>query len=234
MVGLAPSIIPNADPARKWVYVTPRFKAIQADLDLRQPEMDDGMTKLRGVVTSLNRAFRKESTVDHYLLAGSWGKNTAIRPPMDIDMFFKLPWDVYNQFDAYHGNKLSQLLQHVRQALAVTYPQTGIRGDGQVVVVGFNTVTIEVVPAFSLSGSYLICDTNDGGSWKWVDPDSEFGELDRADFAYNGNVRKLTRIIKQWKRHCNVPIKSFHIEHLVRETLEKMTTATAMNSGSTG
>lgn len=30
------------------------------------------------------------------------------------------------------------------------------------------------------------------------------------------------RIFKQWKRHCNVPIKSFHLEQLIGEVLPRL------------
>jgi hypothetical protein len=73
------------------------------------------------------------------LLVGSWGKATRVRPPRDVDLLFTPPLDVFYQFDQRTGNKQSQLLQDVAEALRESYPQTVIRGDGQVVVVGFNT-----------------------------------------------------------------------------------------------
>jgi hypothetical protein len=69
----------------------------------------------------------------------------------------------------------------------------------------------------------LICDTNNGGQWKHVDPEGEFAALDAADRQHNGNVRKLTRILKQWQRSCNVPIKSFQLEAMVKELLPTRT-----------
>ena len=71
-----------------------------------------------------------------------------MRPPRDVDLLFTPPVDVYHQFNQRIGNKQSQLLQHVAAVLRATYPQTAIRGDGQVVVIGFNTYRIEVAPAF--------------------------------------------------------------------------------------
>ena len=47
-----------------------------------------------------------------------------------------------------------------------------------------------------------------GGRCKWVHPEAEIAVLHGADTTLNGNVRKLTRILKQWQRHCDVPIKS--------------------------
>lgn len=71
-------------------------------------------------------------------------------------------------------------------------------------------------------GGYFICDTNDGGRYKWVDPAAELAALDRYDRAFNGNVRKLVRLLKQWQRHCGVPIKSFHLEALAMERLPQL------------
>ena len=218
------NFITNTAAKRQWVYVTKRFNSIQRELQLRPDAIADADTKLRGVISSVNRAFRDESCVDYYMLVGSWGKDTAIRPPTDIDVLCFLPSEIFHQFNQRQGNKQSQLLQHVREALSTTYPQTQVRGDGQVVVIGFNSITVEVVPAFhAQDGGVIICDTNNDGRWKSIDPTVEINTLANADAVLNGNVRKVTRLAKQWQRHCNVPIKSFHIEKLVQEALSEMT-----------
>ncbi|MEW2915512.1 hypothetical protein AB1A64_00425 [Ruegeria sp. ANG10] len=218
-----PSLFSNSVGSRQWEYVTRRFKSIQSNLSLLPQEVEDAETKLGGVIRSVNRAYRNESCVGYYMLAGSWGKRTAIHPPSDIDLLCFLPAEVFHQFNVREGNKPSQLLQHVRGSLGTTYPQTRIRGDGQVVVIEFNSIKIEVVPAFhGQDGGVVIGDTNDGGRWKSIDPNAEIYHLDCSDQSFNGNVRKITRIVKQWKQHCDVPIKSFHIERLVQEALAQM------------
>lgn len=219
-IGLGPSLISNSARPPQWVYTTRRFKALQANLALQPSAVDDADTKARGVIKSLNRSFRGTSVAENYVLAGSWGKKTAIHPPTDIDLCFILPVEVYHRFNAYSGNKQSQLLRHVKDVLTATYPQTEIRQDGQVVVVGFNSITVEVVPAFPAADrGLIICDTNNGGRWKQVDPLAEISILGQSDNRLRGNHRKLVRVLKQWKRHCDVPIKSFHLEQLVGEAL---------------
>jgi hypothetical protein len=95
-----------------------------------------------------------------------------------------------------------------------------MRGDGQVIVVGFDTYTIEVVPAFHREGGgYLICDTNNGGRYKWVDPLAEIADFNAQNLVYGGNLRKLVQIFKQWQRCCDVPIKSFHLDAMVKSVL---------------
>ncbi len=215
----------SAAPAYRWAYVRQRFEAFLENLELTADQKKDGETKHTGVVAALNRTYWSHSDGTwNRLLIGSWGKLTRVRPPRDVDLLFILPLDVYHQFNQRAGNKQSQLLQHVAAALRSTYPQTTIRGDGQVVVVRFNTYCIEVAPAFHATcGGFLICDTNYGGRWKHVDPEGEIVALVAADQQFNGNVSKLTRILKQWQRHCDVPIKSFHIEALVKEVLPTKT-----------
>lgn len=209
----------------RWYYVRPRFQAFLENLKITEDQAQDGETKHRGVVSCLNKAYWNSSDeTGNRILIGSWGKYTRVRPPRDIDILFVLPVAVYWRFQQRTGNQQSQLLQEVKGWLQATYPQTDMRGDGQVVVVPFNSYKIEVAPAFPREGGgYLICDTNDGGRYKHVDPMAEIAALDAADTRHNGNVRKLTRILKQWQRHCHVPIKSFQIEALVMELLPQLT-----------
>lgn len=209
-------------PAPRWAYVRPRFQRFLANLDLTTNQFEDGEIKWRGVVACLNRAYWNEnSETAHCQPAGSWGKGTRVRPPRDIDFLFQLPATVYYRYQNRAGNRQSQLLQEVREKLLTTYPATRIRGDGQVVVVPFGTYELEVVPAFAREGGgYFICETSGDGHYKWVDPVSEIAAVDFDDRRYNGNVRKLVRIFKQWQRYCNVPLKSFHIEALIMEALQ--------------
>ena len=209
----------------RWKYVEQRFLQLLSNLELTADQKQDGETKHRGVVASLNAAYHGTpgDGLDNRILIGSWGKDTRVRPPRDIDLHFILPAAVFHRFEARSGNKQSQLLQEVRSILGNTYPQTNIRGDGQVVVVPFNTYEIEVAPAFRLTGGgQIICDTNDGGRWRMVDPDSEISSLTAEDARMRGNIRKLARIFKQWQRECSVPLKSFQIERMLIEFLPQV------------
>ena len=223
--GLGTELPPLAlDPLYRWYYVRPRFQTFLENLKITEDQAKDGKIKHQGIVSCLNRAYWdiRDDTV-HRILIGSWGKLTSVRPPRDVDILFVLPVEVYWRFQQRTGNRQSQLLQEVKSRLQMTYPQTDIRGDGQVVVVPFNTCKVEVAPAFPYEGgSYLVCDANNGGRYKQVHPEAEIAALHGADTALNGNVRKLTRILKQFQRHCNVPIKSFQIEALVMELLPRL------------
>jgi hypothetical protein len=204
--------------------VRQRFERLLANLQLFPGQVTDGETKHTGVVDTLNRAYwNYASETANRLLVGSWGKGTPVRPPRDIDVLFVLPVQVYHRFQQRTDNRQSQLLQEVKNVLIPSYPTTTMRGDGQVVVVGFDTYKLEVVPAYVREGGgYLICDTNNGGRYKWIDPLAEMADFNARDLAYNGNLRKLVQILKQWQRYCDVPIKSFHLEAMLKAVLPRV------------
>jgi Second Messenger Oligonucleotide or Dinucleotide Synthetase domain len=88
----------------------------------------------------------------------------------------------------------------VKNVLSSTYPDTDMSGDGQVVLVRFESYSVEVVPAFLLtSGRYWICNTHDGGRYKETDPWAEVGHIDAVDQTTNNNLRPLIRMLKSWQ-----------------------------------
>jgi hypothetical protein len=95
-----------------------------------------------------------------------------------------------------------------------------MRADGQAVIVSFGTYAVEVVPAFLLESTrYWICDTNDGGKFKTIDPVAEIVAIQASDLTTGGKTRNLIRMMKTWKRVCSVPIRSFVLDLLVVEFL---------------
>lgn len=213
--------LPDYVSPPKWIAVRQRFTQFHRNLSLTVLQHADGLTKRNGVVRCLNgHYYGVISDTDHSFLIGSWGKNTAIRPPRDVDLYFILPYDVYHRFQSYLWNRQSALLQEVKDVLADTYPDTDMRGDGQVIVVRFETYSVEVVPAVRLTnGHYWICNTNEGGSYKETDPWAEVNHIEVMDKANNCNLRPLIRMLKSWQAFCSVPIESYQLELLAAHFL---------------
>tara|TARA_R110002051_G_scaffold13717_1_gene45383 strand:- start:2657 stop:3544 length:888 start_codon:yes stop_codon:yes gene_type:complete len=205
-----------------WIAVIPRFRGLLANMQADADEVDHVLKRTRGVVGSLNRAYYGGTDEGpDAKIVGSWGKDTTVSPSGDVDVYYLLPVAEHQRFNNYLGNGQSALLASVRDKLLVTYRQTEISGDGQVVIVAFNDLPdIEIAPSFLLAdGKYLLPDSNSGGAWITADPDAEKLALDVSDREHNNNARALVRIVKCWRRHCNVPIKSFYLELLVCEFL---------------
>jgi hypothetical protein len=213
-----PQVFPN-----KWIAVRPRFTQFSKELALTPLQQADGLTKAGGVAGCLNRRYYDtDSRTDQSFFVGSWGKNTAGRPPRDVDLYFLLPVDVYHRFQQHVWNRQSALLQEVKNVIADTYPNTDMSGDGQIVLVRFGSYNVEVVPAFLLTnGHHWICDTNDGGRYKETNPFVEANHIEMVDQATNRNLRPLIRMSKAWQEYCSVPIKSFQLELIAAEFLEQ-------------
>ena len=204
-----------------WQHVRGRFKAFMSSLAITPAQLDDGNTKQAGVRASLNRHYYGVSSeTANSLLIGSWGKATRVRPSRDVDILFLLPASVYTQYQARTGNRQSALLQEVKNVLLNTYSQTSMRGDGQVVVIPFNQTPVEVAPGFRCTdGSIIVCDTNNGGRYITSTAEAEEASLAASDTYCIGNTRALARMMKQWQREHNEPLKSFQLERLAVEFL---------------
>ncbi|MHB1098145.1 MAG: SMODS domain-containing nucleotidyltransferase [Burkholderiales bacterium] len=217
LAALAGLTVPAISSPPRWIAVRQRFEQFHSNLGLTQLQQLDGYTKRSGVVSCLNRVYygAADDNANSFFI-GSWGKDTAIRPPRDVDVYFVLPVNVYQRFQGYIWNRQSALLQEVKASLSTTFPNTDISGDGQVVLVNFASYNVEVVPAFTLTtpGHYWICDTNNGGSYKETAPWAEAQHITDSDTANAGNLRPLIRMLKAWQACCAVPIKSFQIELL--------------------
>lgn len=171
--------------------------------------------RYRTITWRLNKQYYgSESETANSLYVGSYGRDTAISGAHDMDMIFILPYDVYNRFNIRSGNKQSALLQEVRASLQITYPATHIRGDGQVVVVKFaDYMRFEIVPVFAATGGgYVYPDTNNGGSWEFTNPLPEMNALKIRNNITNGNLRRLCRMARAWRRCNNVDISGLQID----------------------
>lgn len=203
-------------PTLSWHYVRSRFSTFLANITVTPQQHRDGYSQQAGVRSCLNRnywGYSSETANSH--LIGSWGKDIRVRPPRDVDIIFLLPNDVYWRFHNRLGNRQSQILQEVKNVLAETYPRTDVKGDGQVVVVPFANTPIEVAPGFLCDdGTIIVCDANNGGRYTISTARAEIQELIASDALYTGNTRALVRMMKQWQREKNVPIKSFKIERM--------------------
>ena len=208
-------------PVQRWLHVRGRFKTFINNLAITPGQLEDGNKKQAGVRACLNRHYYEiSSETENSRLIGSWGKLTRVRPSRDVDILFLLPDSVYWRYQARTGNRQSDLLQELKNVLLGTYSQTSMRGDGQVVDIPFNQTPVEVSPGFLCTdGSVLVCDTNNGGRYMFSTAAAEEASLSASDTFCIGNTRALARMMKQWQRDNNVPLKSFQIERLAVEFL---------------
>jgi hypothetical protein len=192
-----------------------RFDRFLRNLEPDTVDLRDARTKSREIGKKLHgHYYVSEFTGSTIRVIGSYGKGTAVRPVRDVDIMFVMPSREFPRWDAYKGNGQSALLQEIRRVLNTRYPRTDISGDGQVVVVPFQSGhSVEVLPAWELTnGKYRTPNTHNGGSWHDADHDAEKEFVEKSDNASNGNARHLIKMLKVWQEHCSVPIKSLALE----------------------
>ena len=224
--------------------ISTRFDTFCNNIKLTSSQRDDATTKVNNVCRTLHNYYYPNSTYNGStkFLVGSYGKNTAIRPPGDVDVIFKIPFTKYYYFSE-QKTGVRLLLNEVKDVLKNTFTTTEkIRPNGMIIEVNFTTFNIEVLPGYewdtegSLKGQFTVPDTsssgllmslplltlggttqqNQYGRWKTIDPRAELNSLYVSDIL-TGNTKELARMIKQWTRNCNVPIKSVVIERLAIE-----------------
>ncbi|WP_242285182.1 nucleotidyltransferase domain-containing protein [Bacillus cereus group sp. BfR-BA-01394] len=175
--------------------------------------------RCKSITKRINLDFRRiDSSTLNSRYVGSYGRGTSIRGFSDVDILMVLPFDMYKKYNSYVGNGQSALLQAVRNSIKLTYPNTEIGGDGQVVVVNFSDgIKFEIVPAFlkDEGESYIYANSNNGGSWKVCKPIIEILAINEQNKMYNKKVKHLVRMMKAWKNKNNVPISGLLIETLV-------------------
>ena len=174
------------------------------------------------LTTRLNTDFWSTSSATaHSLYVGSYGRNTAIRGISDVDMVFELPWGLYAKYNDYLYNGQSALLQAVKTSIEKTYSSTEVRGDGQVIQVEFWDMMFEVVPVFPhTDGSYTYPDANGGGAWKKTDPRAEMSAIRMRSVVCNGNLVRLCRMMREWKREWPVDISGMLIDTLAYQFID--------------
>lgn len=180
-------------------------------------------TRYKNITRRLNTDFWDTSSdTSHSLYVGSYGRNTAIKGFSDLDMIFRLPFDLYQKYNAYSVNGQSALLQEVKKSIEKTYSTTSIRADGQVILVPFDDgITFEVVPAFiNKDDSYTYPDANNGGRWRTTNPKPEIEAIRARNNACNENLVPLCRMMRAWKSKRDVPIGGLLIDTLAYQFID--------------
>lgn len=206
--------------------VAENFENFYKELHLSDTDETNKTQRFHSITKRLKIDFYSSySDTNHSFYAGSHGRGTDIYTS-DIDMVFVLPYEIYAKYNAYDSNGQSALLQAVKNSIKNTYPNTDVGGDGQVVVVNFSDgMKFEVVPAFiNKDGhSYTYPDSNDGGSWRVMDPKKEIDEFNDMDRKCNGNLKRLCRMIREWNKTNNVLLSGILIDVMCYRFLSNYT-----------
>jgi len=180
--------------------------------------------RYKRITSRLNKEYyESDSDTSHSLYVGSYGRNTAVNSTSDFDILFQLPVDMYYRFNSYTSNGQSALLQDVKTKIGKTYPGTDIKADGQVIVIPFSdNITFELLPAFlNTDDSFTYPNANDGGSWQITNPKAEQKAMASMNKDTNGNLIRLCRMSRAWKKKNDVSIDGILIDTLAYDFISE-------------
>ena len=109
-------------------------------------------TRYKAITRRLNTDFwNTTSDTSHSLYVGSYGRNTAIQGFSDLDMIFRLPYSMYEQYDQYKGNGQSSSTSNGKKFHCKDCTQPLVIGADRTsnIEVSFTDgITFEIVPTF--------------------------------------------------------------------------------------
>lgn len=207
-----------------------QFISFLQKISLSSTQRKDARTKYTGVCKKVHQLFYSTQYDGRTkLLFGSYKNYTAIAFPFpsdqDVDLLIKMDDETFEKYDKYSGNGQSALLGAVRAALKEKYTLTEkIRAWGKVVLVQMaeGTHNVEVLPAYEQpDGSFLIPNSENGGSWDSFDPRDETERFRISNSQTAGLTLNLCKMIKRWKNQVSgCSLKSYKIEKSVITFLE--------------
>lgn len=206
------------------ISVSNDFEKLCRNLRMSDSVVANVQSRYRMITRRINYDFwNSDSEILHSFYAGSYGRGTAIHTS-DIDIVVELPWSEYYKYNNYIGNGQSALLQAVRNSLMKTYSTSRVSADGQVVDIVFSDgVKFEVVPAFRYSDGFGYCypDTNNGGSWRKMNPKEEISAFNGRNNATNGNLKRLCRMARAWNMQNDVLMSGILIDTLAYHFIDR-------------
>jgi hypothetical protein len=195
--------------------ISDKFKTFIDNLKIEDDVKDTITYRYKRITKRLNQDFwDSDSELNQSLYVGSYGRKTAIHVS-DIDMLFRLPYEVYTRFNAYETNGQSALLQEVKKSIEKTY-NSYMKADGQVIKIDFaDGINFEIVPCFiNKDDSFTFPDSNDGGKWKTTNPKPEIKEITDKNIEWNYNLKRLCKMARAWKDEWSVPMGGLLIDTL--------------------
>lgn len=204
--------------------VSEKFQIFCSNIKISQPNLDTIADRYHEITKRINKDFwGAESEDAHSLYVGSFGRDTEIFCS-DVDMLVALPYETYQKYNSYADNGQSALLQEVKRSISNRYPNTDLKGDGQIVSVTFGDgINFEVLPAFlnKDKSSYTFPNSNDGGSWRITDPRSEIQAIAKVDKDCNHNLKRLCKMVRSWKDANNVSMSGILIDILAYRFIQE-------------
>jgi hypothetical protein len=194
------------------VTVAQAFERFMQSLELHEGEEREAKRQERYVFDAMRRQLGPRESI----LSGSYGRNTAIRPLHDIDLFL-----IFTGGGGGQGQLPEEFLSRVKQALEVEFPGKKARLQNRSVNIEFTGTGIgfDVVPAIEDPQQRGLYHIPDRGRREWItsNPRRHQAMCDAANERANNKLKPLIKAIKRWNHLQGKLVPSFLLEVLACE-----------------
>lgn len=142
---------------------------------------------------------------------GSANRGTMVAGERDIDLMAV----VANDYANHYTNDSRQFLYDVRNLLAQRYQRTDVGARQVAVVLDFEVIRMEVVPAFTRNPDGFFIPNGDR-TWRATNPPYHAQLVAQADVANGQRLKPLVRLLKAWNVVHALRLRPFHLEMMVK------------------
>jgi hypothetical protein len=188
--------------------VSGAFLELLGRLDLTADQAETASTRATALKDFFDRNF---TMAERSFTIGSYRRGTLVRPERDIDLLAPLDYTTYkDRFD----NDSRAFLYFVRDELNDRYALSKVSSRGVAVLLDFNVIRADVVPAFRrMGGGYFIPDGRK--RWTATNPDFHTRIIRDRDRELGERLKPLIRLMKFWNIQNGGHLRSFHVELMV-------------------
>lgn len=191
-----------------------RFTELLTDIEPSATTKSNASSAHTGLRAHLrtHEEFKKRWVTD--FLAGSYSRDTAIRPRMTEDGQERPDIDIIVETNYTTSNTPEKVLNELCDALEDGYTVDRIN-KRSVRVTAWNA-EMDAVPVIKTTTGYLIPDRDTGG-WKTTNPPKHDRWATEQNTLFDGRFKKLVKLLKWWRREnpTNKRPKGFVLEMLV-------------------
>lgn len=204
------------------ISISEAFQKLKGNLEITDLQAETVSTRQQ----SVRKVVENGLSVDDSFLTGSYIRNTMIAPlsEADIDILMVLNEQYFDNYNDEKNMGQAGLLDLVKRTLRKTYTKTpDISRNGQAVTIRFDDFMVDVVPGFNRQGGGYLIPNSISQSWVSTDPKKHVEIFSKANAAHNQDFVPLVKMIKAWNKNIGQHFRSFHLEVLALQILDKIT-----------
>lgn len=191
----------------------------------------DLMTGLEPTETQRTKASEQQQRVREQLetrlfvlatyLSGSYRRRTITQPVNDIDMLVVL--DAAKHGILTNAAGATKALDLIHAALEDAYPRTEKHRHARCIMMQFaqSGIGFDVVPVVQFAEHEFWMPDEHRGVWIRTNPrEVQLLVSEKNQGVCDGWLVPLVKLLKAWRRHCNVPLRGFQLEALAFHALQ--------------